>query len=65
MDIDMLLIVEKGIQGEITQAVKRFARANNKCMKDVYNPNEKSIYLQLLGWKQPLWMGNGSKPTNT
>ena len=48
MDIDMLLIAEKGTQGGITQAVKCFARANNKCMKDLYNPNEKSIYLQYL-----------------
>ena len=42
--------------GAITQAVKRYAKANNKCMKDLYNPDEKSIYLQyvdannLYGW---------------
>ena len=47
-DINMLLMVEKGIWGGITQAVKRYARANNKYMKDLYNPNEKSIYLQYL-----------------
>ena len=55
-DINMLLMVEKGIPGGITQAVKRYAKANNKYMKDLYNPDEKSIYLQyfdannLYGW---------------
>ena len=47
-DIDMLLMVEKGIRGGITQAVKRYAKANNKYMKDFYNPDEESIYLQYL-----------------
>ena len=47
---------EKGIRGGITQAVKRYAKANNKYMKDLYNPDEHSIYLQyvdasnLYGW---------------
>ena len=55
-DIDMLLMFEKGIRGGITQAVKRYAKANNKYMKDLYNPDEHSIYLQyvdasnLYGW---------------
>ena len=45
-DIDMLLMVEKGIRGGITQAIKRYAKANNKYLKDLYNPDEESIYLQ-------------------
>ena len=55
-NIDMLLMVEKGIRGGITQAVKRNAMANNMYMKDLYNPDELSIYLQyvnannLYGW---------------
>ena len=44
----MLFMFEKGIQGGITQAVKRCVKANNKYMKDLYNLNEKSIYLQYL-----------------
>ena len=47
-DIDMLLMVEKGIRGGITQAIKRYAKSNSKCMKDLYNPDEESIYLQYL-----------------
>ena len=55
-DIDMLLMVEKGIRRGITQAVKRYAKANNKYMKGLYHPDELSIYLQyvdpinLYGW---------------
>ena len=45
---DMLLMVENGIRGGITQAVKRYAKSNNKYMKDLYNPDEKGIYLQYL-----------------
>ena len=47
-DIDMLLMFEKGILGGITQAVKRYAWACKKYMKDLYNPNEESTYLQYL-----------------
>ena len=47
-DMDMLLMVEKGIWGGITQAVKRYVKANNKHMKDICNPDEKSMYLQYL-----------------
>ena len=33
-DIDMLLMVEKGIRGEIYYAIHRYAKANNKYVKD-------------------------------
>ena len=33
-DIDMLLMVEKGIRGGICHAIHRYVKANNKCMKD-------------------------------
>ena len=54
-DIDKLLEVEKGITGEICHSVYRYAKANNKYMKD-YDKNKESSYIQywdvnnLHGW---------------
>ena len=36
-DIDMLLMVEKGIRGRICPSIYRYAKANNKYMKDYDN----------------------------
>ena len=69
-DVDQLLMIEKGIRGGISNAFKRYAKANNKFMKD-FDPAEKSsfiVYLDannLYGWamSKPLpvggfeWMG--------
>ena len=44
-DIDMLLMVEKGIRGGIYHAIHRYAKANNKYMKD-YDKNKESSYLK-------------------
>ena len=44
----MLLMVEKGIRGGITEAVKRYAKANNEYIKGLYSLDEESIYLQYL-----------------
>ena len=43
----MLLIVEKGTRGGICQAIHRYAKANNKYMKN-YNKNIESSYLMYL-----------------
>ena len=46
-DIDMLLMVEKGIRGRICYAIHRSAKANNKYIKN-YNKNIISSYLIYL-----------------
>ena len=40
-DIDMLLMVKKGIRGGICNTIHRYAKANNKYVKD-YNKNKVS-----------------------
>ena len=73
-DYDMLLMIEKGIKGRICQATHRYAKANNKYMKN-YDKNNESSYLNYLdannlyGWtmsqKLPIngfkWVKNLSK----
>ena len=41
----MLLMVEKGMRGVICQSLYRYAKANNKYMKD-YDKNKISSYIQ-------------------
>ena len=45
-DPDMLLMVEQGIRGGITQAIHKYALANNKYMGDQYDLSEECSYLQ-------------------
>ena len=46
-DYDMLLMIEEGIRGRICHAIQRYAKANNKYMKD-YDKRKKSSYIQYL-----------------
>ena len=51
----MILMVEKGIRGGICHAIYRYAKANNKYMKN-YNKNIISLHIMyldannLFGW---------------
>ena len=44
-DTDILLMVEKGMRGGLCHAIHRYAKANNKYMKD-YDKNKESSYLK-------------------
>ena len=46
-DYDMLLMIEDGIRGGICHAIQRYAKANNKYMRD-YDKNKESSYIQYL-----------------
>ena len=65
-DIDMLLMVEKGIRGRIVHAIHRYTKANNEYVKK-YGKHFESSYFEYLD-EQFVWMGmsqtlpvNGSK----
>ena len=69
-DYDMRLMVEEGKRGGICHYIHRYAKANNKYMKD-YNKNIESSYIQYLdannlygsamsvGYNCPFWPTNG------
>ena len=43
----MILMIEKGIRGGICQSTYRYAKANDKYMKN-YNKNIESSYIEYL-----------------
>ena len=47
-DPDMLITFERGIRGGISRAVHRYAKANNKYMRDKFEPKECTSFLQYL-----------------
>ena len=45
IDIDIIIILEKGMRGGICHAIFQYPKANNKYMKD-YDKNKESSYLK-------------------
>ena len=52
-DIDMLLMVEKGIRGEICHAIDQYSEPKNKYMED-YVKNKESSYFKY--WDVKIYM---------
>ena len=53
--LDMLLIVEKGIRGGMCQSTLRYAKANNKYMKNYYENIVSSFLMYLDAYKFYGW----------
>ena len=64
VDIDMYLFIEKGLRGGISYIAKRYAKANNKYMKD-YDPKKPSKFItyldmnNLYGWAMSSYLPYG------
>ena len=62
-DIDIYLIVEKGLRGSISYIAYRYSKPNNKYLND-YDKNKESSYLMYLDANNAIWLGNESKIAN-
>ena len=63
IDIDMLIMIDKGVRGGISQISNRYAKANNPYMKE-YDPKMVTNYIQYLDANN-LYGGAMSKPLPT
>ena len=54
-DIDKYLFIEKGLRGAISYIAKRYAKANNKYMRD-YDPQKPSTFISYL--EEFKWLKN-------
>jgi hypothetical protein len=47
-DYDMVLMIERGIRGGISQCRNRYAKANNKYINEKYDKSKESIFIEYL-----------------
>ena len=64
INIDMLLIIEKGIRGGMCHATHRYAKANDKCMKNYNKDNESSYLMHLVASNLYGWAMSQKLPIN-
>lgn len=50
-DVDILMFIENGIRGGVSQINKRYVRANNQYMEEEYDPAKETSYILYLNGK--------------
>ena len=63
-DVDMLLMVEAGVQGGICHAIHRYAKANNRNMKNYNKDKEESFFEYLDAKNMHGWEMSEPLPVN-
>jgi len=61
-DYDMVLTIDRGIRGGISECSNRYAKANNKYMNEKYDKSKESVFIEYLdannlyGWAMSIYL---------
>jgi hypothetical protein len=55
---DMVLTIDRGIRGGISECSNRYAKVNNKYMNEKYDKSKKSVFIEYLDANSLYWLGN-------